>query len=110
MVDPAGWSITYGELEHRANRLAGFLRERGVKRGDRVGLVLPKSVEAVIALFAVMKAGAAYVPVDFTAPLERGRGILADCQIRALIVDGRSLAVAPATSILPSQLSSSSGP
>jgi amino acid adenylation domain-containing protein len=95
VVDPAGWSITYGELERRANRLAGFLRERGVEQGDRVGLVLPKSVEAVIALFAVMKAGAAYVPVDFTAPLERGRGILADCQIRALIVDGRSLAVAP---------------
>jgi amino acid adenylation domain-containing protein len=57
--------------------------------------VLPKSSSAVVTLFGIMKAGAAYVPVDYSAPLERGRRILTDCQVRALIIDGGSLAVIP---------------
>jgi amino acid adenylation domain-containing protein len=95
VVDPGGWSITFAELNRRADALAAFLSAKGVRQGDRVGIVVPKSVASVVALFGIMKAGAAYVPVDFTAPIDRGRQILTDCQVRALIVDSRSLAVAP---------------
>ncbi len=88
-------SITYSELNRQADALAAFFAARGVKRGHRVGVVLPKSIPTVIALFGIMKAGAAYVPVDYTAPAERGRRILTDCQISALIVDARCLGVIP---------------
>lgn len=95
VVDPAGWGITYAELNGQADALAEYLVARNVQHGDRVGLVLPKSVAAVVSLFGIMKAGAAYVPVDYTAPAERGRRILTDCQVRAVIVDDRCRDVVP---------------
>ena len=97
VVEPAGRTLTYDELNRQSSALAGFLVSRGVGPGDRVGLVLPKSIPAVVSVFGIMKAGAAYVPVDYTAPAERGRRILADCEIRALIVDARCLDVVPET-------------
>ena len=96
VVDPAGWSLTYEELNSHADSLAAYLASRGVRPGDRVGLALPKSVPSVVSLFAIMKAGAAYVPVDATAPAERGRTILTDCQVRAFIGTRHTLAMAPA--------------
>jgi amino acid adenylation domain-containing protein len=54
-----------------------------------VGLLLPKSAAAVTAIFGILKAGAAYVPADFTAPAERNCSILADCQVRAAFLDPR---------------------
>jgi len=48
VVDPAGWTITYEALNRQADALARFLTSRGVTRGDRVGVVLPKSVAAVV--------------------------------------------------------------
>jgi amino acid adenylation domain-containing protein len=95
VVDPGGSTISYGDLNRRADALAGYLSAAGVRQGDRVGVVLPKSIAAVTALFGIMKAGAAYVPVDHTAPAERGRRILSDCDVRAVITDGRSLDVVP---------------
>jgi len=95
VVDPDGQRMSYAELNRRADAVAGFLSSRGVRRGDRVGVVLPKSSAAVVAQFGIMKAGAAYVPVDCSAPLERGRRILTDCEVTGAIVDGRSLAVLP---------------
>jgi amino acid adenylation domain-containing protein len=100
VVDPAGWSLTYRELHQRADAVAAFLIGAGVTKGDRVGVVLPKSADGVACLFGIMKAGAAYVPVDYTAPAERGRGILSDCQVRALVVHVKCLAVAPDPSTL----------
>ena len=95
VVDSAGESLTYAELDSQSSALASFLASRGIGRGDRVGLVLPKGLAAVVSIFGVLKAGAAYVPVDATAPTDRSRRILTDCAIRALIVDGRCLDVAP---------------
>jgi amino acid adenylation domain-containing protein len=95
VVEPSGASVTYAELLGQADALAGFLVSAGVKRGDRVGLVLPKSIPAVVGIFAIMKAGAAYVPVDCTVPAERGRAILTDCQISAIIVDSAHLEMIP---------------
>jgi non-ribosomal peptide synthetase-like protein len=77
--------LTYGELERRANQLARFLRSRGVRRGDYVGLWLPRSMDAHIALLAILKTGAAYVPLDPEYPAERVGFILSDCQASALV-------------------------
>ncbi len=95
VVDPHGQPLTYADLNRQADALASFLASRGVSRGDRVGIVLPKGLPAVISIFGVLKAGAAYVPVDPSAPPDRGRRILTDCDIRALIVDASSLEVLP---------------
>jgi amino acid adenylation domain-containing protein len=88
-IDPDGTALTYRELNRRASRLAGFLVSRGVRHGDRVGVVLPKSTTALTAQFGIMKAGAAYVPVDWTGPEERVKTILRDCQVCALFADRR---------------------
>ncbi|MBG0829763.1 amino acid adenylation domain-containing protein [Planomonospora sp. ID67723] len=64
-------SVTYGELHAGAERLAAVLRLRGVRRGDVVGVRLPRSVEAITALLAVWLAGAAYLPLDPDDPDER---------------------------------------
>src|SRR4051812_2992320 len=77
--------LTYRQLDAASSRVAGTLRARGVARGDRVGLWLPKSLEAVIAIFGVLKAGAAYVPVDPAAPPLRAAVILGDCGVRGLL-------------------------
>jgi amino acid adenylation domain-containing protein len=94
-VDPAkeavrcdGRSLTYEELDRAANAVAGALIDGGVRRGDRVGLFLPKSVEAVAALYGVLKAGAAYVPMDPKAPVVRAATIAGDCTVSALVTTG----------------------
>ena len=101
VVDPSGSTISYADLKHQIDALAAFLGSRGIRRGDRVGMMLPKSVSAVVALFGIMKAGAAYVPVDHSTPVERVRGILTDCGIRAIVVSSQSLDVISSPSEQP---------
>ena len=67
---------SYEEIESNANRLARYLRERGIQAGDKVGLILEKSVELYIAMLGIMKAGAAYVPIDSGYPKDRVEYIL----------------------------------
>jgi amino acid adenylation domain-containing protein len=93
--------LSYAELDRQATALASFLASRGISRCDRVGIVLPKGLAAVISIFGVLKAGAAYVPVDATAPVNRSRRILSDCAIRALIVDGNCMDVVPEEDAAP---------
>lgn len=76
---------TYGELEVASNRLARALFDRGVRRGDRVGIYAKKCVELAVAIHGISKAGAAYVPLDPSAPPERLQRILQSCAIRHLI-------------------------
>src|SRR5688572_28474063 len=76
VVDPSGEAISYRELHTHVCRLAGFLTANGVSRGDRVGVIAPKSRRSLVGLLAAMKAGGAYVPADFSAPLERNLSIL----------------------------------
>ena len=64
-------SLTYGQLEARANQVAHLLGQRGVKPGDMVGLCLKRGVDMVVATLAILKAGAAYVPLDASYPAER---------------------------------------
>jgi non-ribosomal peptide synthetase-like protein len=77
--------LTYGELEAKANQVARYLRVCGVRPEDRVGLLLPRSPELYTALLGILKAGAAYVPLDPEYPADRIGFILADCQARALL-------------------------
>jgi amino acid adenylation domain-containing protein len=78
-------TLTYGELERQSNGLAQALRARGVVRGDRVGIDLEKSLEAIVAIFGILKAGAAYVPIDPRAPARRAAFLARDCAMRALV-------------------------
>lgn len=80
-----GAKLSYGELVDRASRLASVLSEHGVKRGDRVGIYFLKSIESAIALYAVMQAGAVYVPLDPGAPVQRTMAVLQQCGARVLI-------------------------
>ena len=77
--------LTYAELERDANRLARLLRSRGVGRGCLVGLLLPRGLDLHVALLAVLKAGAAYVPLDPDYPADRVAYILNDCGAHTLI-------------------------
>ena len=87
VVDPDGTPLTYGTLEEQANRIAGLLIEHGVEPGDRVGVIAPKSARVIAAMFGIMKARAAYVPADYTAPAARNQTILADAEVRAAFLD-----------------------
>lgn len=84
--DERGGTYTYRELFHAADRLATRLHRWGVGRGDRVGLFLPKGLEAVASIHGILRSGAAYVPVDPGAPAIRGAGILADAGVKAVVV------------------------
>jgi amino acid adenylation domain-containing protein len=74
-----GESTCYGALEEASNRLARALRAAGCVRGDRVALLLPKSPQALIAMFAAIKADCTYVPLDTSSPVERLGRILSAC-------------------------------
>ncbi|MGA2590501.1 MAG: Pls/PosA family non-ribosomal peptide synthetase [Bryobacteraceae bacterium] len=76
---------TYGELDRRANRLARHLRRRGVRSGSVAGMLLPRSIDAYATILAILKAGAAYVPVDPEYPADRIAYILADSGAGALV-------------------------
>jgi natural product biosynthesis luciferase-like monooxygenase protein/amino acid adenylation domain-containing protein len=80
-----GGQLTYGALEHRANQLAAYLRARGVRPGARVGVCLERSVELVVALLGILKAGAAYVPLDPSHPAERLALLLQEAGIGVIV-------------------------
>lgn len=79
--------LTYAELDASANRVANLLIRHGVRTGDRVALWMPKSLEAIVSIWGVLKAGAAFVPVDPAAPVSRLATIARDCEIAALVTD-----------------------
>ncbi|MGN8020274.1 Pls/PosA family non-ribosomal peptide synthetase [Phyllobacterium sp. 22229] len=76
---------TYRELNRRANQFARLLADRGVQPGDRVGLLLDRSAETYVALLAVMKAGAAFVPLATAFPEERMKLIIEDANVGLII-------------------------
>ncbi len=78
-------AISYGEVEARSNQLARFLSNRGVTRGSRVALLLPRSPELYIAILAILKAGGAYVPLDPEYPADRIDYILTDSGIETIV-------------------------
>ncbi|MEU1285624.1 amino acid adenylation domain-containing protein [Kitasatospora sp. NPDC005856] len=83
--------LTYRELDRRANRLARHLRARGARPERLVGVCLPRSADLVVALLAVLKSGAAYLPLDPDLPAQRMAFMLTDAEV-PLLVTQRSLA------------------
>ena len=78
---------TYRQLNDEADQLAARLHQQGVRAGDFVGLLLAKSIELYVGMLAVLKAGAAYVPLDLSFPADRITFILGDCGARALLTN-----------------------
>src|SRR5262245_47221788 len=90
--EPDGAAITYRELATLAGRARDRLAALGVGRGDRVGIHLHKSIDSVAMIFGILECGAAYVPVDPTAPASRNGYIFADCSVKALVIEGSAQA------------------
>ena len=84
-VADATESLTYGELSHRSNVLAQRLIESGVKPNDFVAVMLERTIAFPLAVIAIHKAGAAYVPIDLEYPEERQQYMLSDCQAKVVI-------------------------
>jgi amino acid adenylation domain-containing protein len=83
-----GTRLAYGALEDASNRLARALKEAGCRRGDRVGLLMPKSPEAIVAMLGVLKADAIYVPMDPASPAARQARVLEVSDCRCLLAAG----------------------
>ncbi|MBE7558944.1 AMP-binding protein [bacterium] len=100
-----GKSLTYGEMEAQVNRLARLLREVGVGPGERVAVFLPNRVEAAVAIFAILRAGGAFVVLN---PSTKARGLafmLSDCGARAIVAGGRDRTLREALATHPAGLS-----
>ncbi len=80
-----GQSLTYQELNQRANQLANFLRTSGVGPDTLVGIYMERSLEMIVSLLAILKAGGAYVPLDPAFPLERLAFMLSDSRAPVLL-------------------------
>ncbi|WP_079154416.1 non-ribosomal peptide synthetase [Streptomyces subrutilus] len=86
-VSDRNGTLGYAELDRRANRLAHALLARGVRPGDRVGLLLERTAAVPAAILAVLKTGAAYVPVDLAAPAERAALVFGDTAVTVVLTD-----------------------
>ncbi|WP_370950010.1 sigma-70 family RNA polymerase sigma factor [Amycolatopsis sp. cg5] len=82
-----GTSLTYAELDRRANGLAHDLIARGVRAQDRVVLKQERSIDLVVSILGVLKAGAVYVPLDLRAPAARADAIVAECGAGIVLTD-----------------------
>ncbi len=86
-----GRSLTYAELESDSNRVARALNDLNVTRGDRVGIYVDKSFASIVAIFGILKAGAAYVPLDPSAPAARVAYIARNCGIKVVLASAAKL-------------------
>jgi amino acid adenylation domain-containing protein len=86
-VAGGGAVLSYAQLELRANQLAHQLRAQGLPAGARIGICLPREPSCLVAVLAVLKAGAAYVPLDPDYPPARLAAMAADADLAALLVD-----------------------
>src|SRR5207245_82520 len=91
--------LSYVDLNRRANRLAHRLAQAGVAPGDRVGICLERSLELIVGLLGILKAGAAYVPLDPEYPQPRLAFMLEDARPAVLLTQERLLASLPSTRV-----------
>ena len=96
-VERGGASLTYRQLDARTDQLARHLRARGVGPEDRVAICMERSIDVVVAIWAVLKAGGCYVPIDPAHPPVRKAHVLADAAPSAVLVLGEG-ALGPAPS------------
>ncbi|HZF40192.1 MAG TPA: amino acid adenylation domain-containing protein [Blastocatellia bacterium] len=93
--------VTYAELNRRANQLAHYLMRQGVGPETRVGVCMERGVEMVVGLLAALKAGAAYVPLDPTYPIDRLEYMAHDAGVKLMVTQERFLAVIGACGAAP---------
>ncbi len=96
-VVDAGVQLTFGQLEGRAGSIARRLQELGVGRGEVVAVFAERSADFVVAALAIVKAGAAYLPLDPGHPADRGAFMLADAGVRVVLVQERLAPGLPST-------------
>src|SRR5882757_5443661 len=82
-----GQSLTYAQLNERANQLARYLVAQGAQPGDYIPVLMPRSLHMLIAQIAVLKCGGVYVPVDPGLPVQRQAFLLRDCAARHMLTD-----------------------
>ena len=80
-----GKTLTYDELNARANQMARYLKKRGVKKGEYVGISLERSFDLIIGMLGIIKAGAVYVPIDQSYPMERKLFMIQDAELKILL-------------------------
>ena len=78
-------SLSFRELDNLANQVARYLLDQGIGSGDRVGLLFDRTIDSYVALLAVLKVNAAYVPLDAGFPTERVRFILQDAGVKSVV-------------------------
>ncbi len=89
--------LTYGELNSRANRLARYLRRKGVNPGTIVGLMMNRSIHMIVGLIGILKAGGAYMPIDAGYPVKRKLAMLNDSNTHILLTDKNVMESLPYT-------------
>ncbi|MGQ3075806.1 MAG: AMP-binding protein, partial [Ferrovibrionaceae bacterium] len=108
-----GETISYAELDARADRVALALQARGIGRGQFVGLWMTRSADLHVGLLGILKSGAAYIPFDADAPADRIAECLEDCAAPAIVVDATTAAKAgarlPAAMLALSELIAAGG-
>ena len=90
-----GQGLTYRQLDRLSNQAARALQAAGVKRGDRVGIYVHKSLASLVSVFSILKAEAVYVPLDPNAPAMRLAYITRNCDVHVLLTSTEKLAVMP---------------
>ncbi len=86
-----GQSLTYSQLAHRSNALAAQLKSQGIQRGDIIGLCLERSVDLVVSMVAIHKAGAAYLPLDPEYPVDRIKYMIEDSGAKLIISNAKNV-------------------
>ena len=82
-----GDTLTYGVLNSRANQLSRLLSERGIRPGDNVGIIAGRGFDMIIGMYAILKAGAAYVPIDPEYPQDRQEYIVQQSAVKCVLAD-----------------------
>lgn len=89
VIEPDAGSITYGELSALSHRVCKHLYNSGVRRGDRVGIYLRKSIDSIAAIYGILQTGGVYVPVDPGAPPARNAFIMHNCAVKLVFIERR---------------------
>jgi amino acid adenylation domain-containing protein len=89
-VEHEGQRLTYAELNRRANQVAWHLRARGATKESTVGLCLERSLDLIVGVLAILKTGAAYVPLDPTYPADRLRFLIVDAEVAMVVTHART--------------------
>ncbi|WP_406737236.1 amino acid adenylation domain-containing protein [Streptomyces sp. NBC_00853] len=113
VIAASGETLTYAELDERANRVARALRAEGVGPDERVAVVMEQGPQLLVALLGILKSGGAYVPVDPGYPADRVRFLLRDSRAKVVIVDdgaGAGLAADAAVRCVGGLLTGSGAP